>query len=120
MSPSSNTETGKSNATHEEQDGENDQDDTDDTHPTVTEAVTAEAPTKAAKQEDDKDDYQQKSDRHGYSALVGPKQTLSFFLVDCCLLLFDGNATLADADLDAGGLLPCLVNLIAEYHSDNG
>jgi hypothetical protein len=38
MSPSSNMETGKSNATHEEQDGENDQDDTDDTHPTVTES----------------------------------------------------------------------------------
>jgi hypothetical protein len=73
MSPSSNMETGKSNATHEEQDGENDQDDTDDTHPAVTEAVTAEAPTKAAKQEDDKDDDQQKSERHGYSALVGPK-----------------------------------------------
>jgi hypothetical protein len=45
MSPSSNMETGKSNATHEEQDGENDQDDTDDTHPAVTEAVTAEAPS---------------------------------------------------------------------------
>jgi hypothetical protein len=36
------------------------------------------------------------------------------------LLLFDGNATLADADLDASGLLPRLVNLIAQYDSDNG
>jgi len=36
------------------------------------------------------------------------------------LLLLDGNATIADADLDAGGLLPFLVELIAENHGDDG
>ena len=33
------------------------------------------------------------------------------------LLLFDGNAALADVDLDAGRLVPFLVEQIAEDHS---
>jgi hypothetical protein len=36
------------------------------------------------------------------------------------LLLLDGNATIADADFDAGGLLPFLVELIAEDYGSNG
>jgi hypothetical protein len=33
------------------------------------------------------------------------------------LLLFDGNAALADVDLDAGRLVPFLIEQIAEDHS---
>jgi hypothetical protein len=42
--------------------------------PTVTEAVavTAEATTEAAKQKDDKDNYEHKSERPGLNALVDP------------------------------------------------
>ena len=36
------------------------------------------------------------------------------------LLFLDGNSTFADADLDAGGLLPLLVKLIANHRSDDG
>jgi hypothetical protein len=36
------------------------------------------------------------------------------------LLLLDGNAAFADVDLDAGGLLPILVELIAQDHDGNG
>jgi len=35
------------------------------------------------------------------------------------LLLLDGNATITDTDLDAGGLLPFLLELIAENHGDD-
>ena len=36
------------------------------------------------------------------------------------LLLLDGNTAIADADRDAGGLLPLLLELIAEQHGDDG
>jgi hypothetical protein len=35
------------------------------------------------------------------------------------LLLLDGNAAFADVDLDASGLLPLLVELIAQDHDGN-
>src|SRR4249920_2695552 len=35
-------------------------------------------------------------------------------------LLLDGNTALADIDLDAGGLLPCLVELIAQDGGGDG
>ena len=36
------------------------------------------------------------------------------------LFLLNGNATIADADIDVGGLLPLLVILIAENHRADG
>jgi hypothetical protein len=36
------------------------------------------------------------------------------------ILLLDGNAAFADVELDAGGLLPLLVELIAQDHDGNG
>jgi hypothetical protein len=36
------------------------------------------------------------------------------------LLLLDRNATVADADPDAGGLLPLLIELVAEDYGSNG
>ena len=39
---------------------------------------------------------------------------------NAALLLFDGNAVFADIDLNSGGLLPLLVELIANHHGDDG
>ena len=36
------------------------------------------------------------------------------------ILLLDGNAAFADVELDASGLLPLLVELIAQDHDGNG
>ncbi len=36
------------------------------------------------------------------------------------LLLFDRNATITDADRDAGRLLPFLIELVAENHGNDG
>jgi hypothetical protein len=36
------------------------------------------------------------------------------------LLLLDRNATVADADLDAGGLLPLMIELVTEDYGGNG
>ena len=56
----------RSKPTHEKQYDEDDQDYANDTDAAVPEAVavTAEAATEAAKQEDDEDDYQYESERH--------------------------------------------------------
>ena len=39
---------------------------------------------------------------------------------NAALLLLDGNAGFADIDLNTGGLLPLLVELIANHHGDDG
>jgi hypothetical protein len=94
---------------------------------TVAVAVAAEAATEAPEQEDDEDDYKYESDRHDLSLVTTPNQTfLASSHSDCeapfgifrmthnrgChpgnaeLLFLDGNAALADVDLDAGRLVP--------------
>jgi len=119
--------------THKNQHDEDNQDDADDTDASVTVAVavTAEPAAEAAQQEDDEDN--DKDESHDFFSFgmtrlnIGPLRNLEAlyrrFRNDAPstrhpgnpeLLLFDGNTAFADVDVDTGGLLPLLVELIAE------
>jgi hypothetical protein len=109
----------RSNPTHEKQYDEDDQDDTDDTDTTVTVSITvaAEAATEATKQENNEDDNEDGSERHVYLLWQVPTEHWALFVTQNSeLLRLDGNAARADIDLDAGCLLPFLVELMAEHH----
>ena len=85
----------------------------------VTEAVAVAAEAagaKATEQENDENNDEYESDRHDLS----PNNLTKAPTGSPALLRFDGNTPLADVDLDAGGLLPLLVELIAEDQSDHG
>ena len=95
---------------------------------TLPVAIAAEAATEAAEQEDDEDDDKYEADRHDLSPVTTPSQTFVASSYSDCeapvwhfpddalsrepswteLLLFDGNAALADIDLDPGRLVPLL------------
>jgi hypothetical protein len=91
--------------TREKQCDEDDQDDTDDADATVAEsvAVAAETAAKAPKQENNEDDNQDGSERHVLSPMAGLKRALDIFVTQNAeSLRLDGNAALANIDLDAG------------------
>jgi hypothetical protein len=71
----------------------------------VAESVTvaAEAATEATKQKNNEDDNEDGSERHGLSPMAGLNRTLGLFVTQNAeSFRLDGNAALADIDLDAG------------------
>ena len=100
---------------------------------TVAVTVAAKPAAEATEQEDDEDDDKDESQRHDFISfrmtslnigLLGDLEVLDrHFPNDASsrrhpgspgLLLFDGNTAFVDVDVDTGGLLPLLVELIAE------
>lgn len=110
----------KSSEQHENDDDDQDRADETDAAVTKAVAVSAEAATEATKQENDEDDDENGTERHALSPLAGPNGTWHLPFAIVALFLLDGDAAFADVDLDAGGLLPLLIELIAEDYGGDG